>query len=61
MSEELLRLQEEIKALSRHIASLKHRAVQINDGPAKEKLNRSIKTRQWQALFYLEKISNLSR
>jgi predicted RNA-binding protein with EMAP domain len=61
MSEELMSLKAEIKALSMHIASLKRRAEQINDGLEKEKLTRRIITRQWQVLFYLEKIENLSR
>jgi hypothetical protein len=61
MSKELMSLKAEIKALSMHIASLKRRAGQINYGPEKEKLTRRIITRQWQVLFYLEKIENLSR
>ncbi|MFO7951513.1 MAG: hypothetical protein R6U91_01705 [Bacillota bacterium] len=58
--DELLRLSAEVKELSEHIARLKRRKNQLPEGPEKSQLMEDIKMYQFQALFYLEKMENLS-
>lgn len=59
--DELLRLTTEVKELSDHIANLKRKVNSMPDGSDKNKLQETIKMRQFQALFYIEKMENLSR
>ena len=60
-SDELLKLSAEAKELSEHIARLKRKMNRMPDGPEKDKLSEDIKMRQFQALFYVEKMENLSK
>ncbi len=60
MTEDLQQLEQELKELSREIALLKREHNSLSDGPEKEMLRCKFKDKQWQALFYIEKISNLA-
>ncbi len=60
-NDELLRLNKEVRELSDHIASLKRKKNTMPEGPEKDQLVEDIKMRQFQALFYLEKMENLAR
>ncbi len=60
-NEELLKLSVEANELSNHIACLKRKKNQLAEGPEKEQLIEEIKMRQFQALFYIEKMENLSK
>ncbi len=60
-SEELLTLIEETKQLSNFIAELKHKANRMDAGPEKDKVLKEIKMRQHQALFYIDKMENVSK
>ncbi len=59
--DELLKLTVEVRELSDHIANLKRKKNRMPEGPDKDKLQENIKMRQFQALFYLEKMENLSK
>ncbi len=58
-NEGLLKLSDEVKELSAHIASLKHTWNRLERGAEKDRLAEEIKMRQYQALFYIEKTGNL--
>jgi len=60
-NDELLKLTKEVRELSDHIASLKRKKNELPDGPEKDQLSEDIKMRQFQALFYLEKMENLAK
>jgi len=60
-SDELLKLTREVRELSDHIAWLKRKKNELPEGPEKEQLAEDIKIRQFQALFYLEKMENLAK
>lgn len=60
-NDELLKLTKEVRELSDYIASLKRRKNELPDGPEKDRLSEDIKMRQFQALFYLEKMENLAK
>jgi len=60
-NDELLKLTKEVRELSDHIASLKRKKNELPDGPEKDQLTEYIKMRQFQALFYLEKMENLAK
>ena len=60
-NDELLRLTEEAKQLSAKIASIKRKANRMDDGVEKDKLIKDIKDKQFQALFYIEKMNNISK
>ncbi len=60
-SDELLKLTKEVRELSDHIAMLKRKKNTMPEGPEKEQLAEDIKMRQFQALFYLEKMENLAK
>ncbi len=60
-NEELLKLSREAQELSEHIAQLKRRYNRMEEGSEKEQLAEDIKMRQFQALFYVEKMENLSK
>ena len=40
---------------------MKAKELKMGPGPEKEKLRQEIKDKQWQALFYIEKIENLAK
>ncbi len=58
--EELIKLSEEAKQLSAEIASMKRKANRMVDGVEKDQLKEEIKMKQWQVLFYIEKMENFS-
>ena len=60
MSENLEQLEKELRELSEEIALIKSEYNALPDGQVKEELLRTFKDKQWQALFYIEKIGNLS-
>ena len=60
MSENLEQLEKELRELSEEIALIKRKCNALPDGQVKEDLLRAFKDKQWQALFYIEKIRNLS-
>ena len=60
MTEDLEQLEQELRKLSEEIALIKSEYNALPDGQVKEELLRAFKDKQWQALFYIEKISNLS-
>ena len=60
MSEDLEQLEKELQELSKEIALIKREYNALPDGQEKEDLLRTFKEKQWQALFYIEKIGNLS-
>jgi hypothetical protein len=59
--DELSKLTEEVKQLSTEIASMKSKASRMDDSAEKQQLLEEIKTKQWQVLFYIEKMENLSK
>ncbi len=60
MTENLEQLEKELRKLSEEIAQIKSEYNALPDGQEKEDLLRTFKDKQWQALFYIEKIRNLS-
>ena len=60
MTENLEQLEKELRVLSEEIALIKREYNALPDGQEKEDLLRTFKDKQWQALFYIEKIRNLS-
>ena len=60
LSENLDQLEKELRELSEEIALTKSEYNALPDGQEKEDLLRTFKEKQWQALFYIEKIRNLS-
>ena len=59
-TENLNKLTKELKEISREIYELKSRHSNMPEGLDKERLRIKIKDKQFQALFYLEKIENLA-
>jgi uncharacterized small protein (DUF1192 family) len=59
--EDLDSLASEVRELSQKIAILKKRYNRLQSGQEKEELREAIKLKQYQALFYIEKIENLSK
>ena len=60
MSENLDQLEKELREISEEIALIKSEYNALPDGQEKEELLRTFKDKQWQALFYIDKIRNLS-
>lgn len=58
-TEDLDQLTKELKTLSQEIFLLKKRYKKLEDGSYKEELKNEIRSKQFQALFYIEKIQNL--
>lgn len=54
-NDERLKLSNEVKELSAHIAFLKRERNKLEPGSEKNRPAREIKTRQHQALFYIDK------
>ena len=61
ITEDLEQLAIEAKALSNEIGMLKKKCNRMAEGDVKEQLKVEIKGKQFQALFYVEKIENLSK
>ncbi len=58
---ELNKLSEEVKQLSTEISSMKRKANRMDDGDEKDQLKEEIEMKQFQVLFYIEKMDNLSK
>ena len=61
LTEDLDQLAKEAKVLSNDIGMLKKKYNRMPEGDSKEQLKTEIKSKQFQALFYIEKIENLSK
>ena len=61
MNEYLVKLSEELRQISEELAVMRTKYLTMEHGPEKKKLKREIKDKQWQALFYIDKIKNLSQ
>ena len=61
MTENLDKLAKEMRQLADEIAAMKAREIQLEHGPERKALNREIRGKQYQALFYMDKINNLAR
>lgn len=61
MSEDLDQLSKELRQLADKIAKMKAKEIKMEPGPERKNLKREIKQKQYQALFYMEKISNLEK
>ena len=59
--EELIKLSEEVKQLSAEIAAMKRKANRMDVGDEKDQLKEEIKMRQFQALFYIETMENVTK
>jgi hypothetical protein len=60
ITEELDKLSLELRSIAEEIGLMKNKECNMEPGPAREKLKRLIRQKQYQALFYIEKIENLS-
>ncbi len=60
-TEEILTLSQEVKEISNQIGAMKRQKNEMVDGREKERLREDIKIKQYQALFYIEKMGNLSK
>ena len=60
MTESLEQLEQELRELSEEIALIKSEYNALPDSQEKEDMLRTFKDKQWQALFYIEKIRNLA-
>lgn len=60
VTENLQQLSGEVKELSQNIYLLKKQLASMPDGPKKDELKKTILSLQYQALFYIDKIQNLS-
>ena len=60
MNEDLERLSVELRIIADEIAAMKAEEIKAQ-GPARKKINQEIKIKQYQALFYMDKIENLAR
>ena len=60
-TENILTLSQEVREISNEIALMKRKKNIIPDGEEKEKLKAEIEMKQYQALFYIEKMGNLSK
>lgn len=58
-TEDLGRLSEEVRRIADEISGMKDRDAVLESGPEKKLLRQKIKEKQWQALFYIEKLRNL--
>lgn len=59
--ENLDKLAKEMRQFADEIAAMKAQEIQMEHGPERKKLNKEIRTKQFQALFYMDKIENLAR
>ena len=60
-TEDILTLSQEVREISNEIAVMKRKKRVMTDGEVKEKLREDIKMKQYQALFHIEKMDNLSK
>jgi hypothetical protein len=59
-TEEFKKLTEEVNQLSAEIASMKRKVNRMDGGAEKDKLLKEIKDKQFQVLFYIEKMNNIA-
>ena len=60
-SVELMELSMETRQLSAYIGKLKDEKTMVTDEAERDRLTEEIKMRQYQALFYMEKMKNLNK
>jgi len=60
-TEDILTLSQEIREISDEIGAMKRKKRVMADGVEKKGLKEDIKIKQYQALFYIEKMGNLSK
>ncbi len=60
-TEDLLTLTQEVREISDQIGAMKRQKNEMVEGQEKEKLKEDIKIKQYQALFYIEKMGNMSK
>lgn len=60
-AKELRKLSNEVQDISIEIASLKSKRNSLPEGDEKCRLNNMVKLKQYQALFYISKIENISK
>ena len=61
MDEDLNKLSKELREIADEIAAMKTEEIKMMPGPEKKKLQQEIRLKQHQALFYLDKINNLTK
>ena len=59
-TEDLDKLSKEVRQLGDEIANMKAREIKMVHGAERRLLNKIIRDKQYQALFYLEKMENLN-
>ncbi len=60
-TEDILTLSQEVREISNEIGVLKRKKNRMADNEEKERLRQDIKIKQYQALFYIEKMENLNK
>ncbi len=60
-TEDILTLSQEVREISNQIGALKRKKNLMLDGEEEERLREIIKMKQYQALFYIEKMGDLSK
>jgi hypothetical protein len=60
-AQELMELSLETRQLSAYIGKLKDDRTMVTDEAEKERLTEEIKMRQFQVLFYMEKMKNVNK
>lgn len=61
ITEDLDKLSAELRSIAEEIGLMKNKECNMEPGPAKGKLKQMIRQKQYQALFYIEKIENLAK
>ena len=61
MTEDMDKLSQEIRQIADEIAAMKAKEIRMEHGPERKRLNSEIKLKQYQVLFYCDKIKNLGR
>ncbi len=60
-TEDLLTLTQEVREISDQIGAMKRQENRMADEEERESVREDIKIKQYQALFYIEKMGNLSK
>ncbi len=61
MCEELQKLSQEVRQIAAEIAEMKKITTNMEPAPEKKELLKAIRQKQYQALFYADKMTNLGR
>ena len=61
LTEDPDKLSKEVRQIADEIAALKAKEIKMAHGPERKSLNREIRAKQYQALFYMDKIENIAR